>query len=207
MPTRAQRRDGRCPWSSRCVSLSMAWIPRAAILVTFLSCGTVNHNYTGGKCNFSSKVSEPERCFGGVGDRCNGVPVVAPVTLDYDACTAHGYTSVGSIRHDRCCVAVANVGYRCAYHDSELVECKEEWDHAVHDALCSAFGASRQWPVKHGPYPIDNAGDNTEAGILACAGTRMELKYQEYCREGCMAGTDGKVDVHRDVCGDYCICR
>jgi hypothetical protein len=65
------------------------------------------------QCDFSSEPSDPERCFGGVGSRCMGDAPGSPFVPHEDTCLVDGWMSVGSILHDRCCLATNNLGYSC----------------------------------------------------------------------------------------------
>lgn len=163
------------------------------------------------RCNFSSVFSEPERCFGGIGDRCKGVPIIAPMYFNESTCTVSGYMSVGSILHDKCCIRTLNTGYKCAFPDEKTSECRKEWDKAIRDSLCSVFGAKRQWAVTFGPYQIDNGGDcSTDCETLpfrAPSGAAVDLADQIYCKNGCLKSANGEVISYEDVCGDYCICQ
>jgi hypothetical protein len=163
------------------------------------------------RCNFSSAFSEPERCFGGIGDRCKGVPIIAPMYFNEYNCTVSGYMSIGSMLHDKCCIRTLNTGYKCAFPDEKTSKCREEWDKAVRDSLCSVFSAKRQWVVTFGPYPIDNEGDCSAdcatLSLRAPSGAAVDLADQIYCENGCIKSKNGEVISHEDFCGTYCICQ
>lgn len=169
-----------------------------------------------GSCNFSSDKYAPERCFGGVGNRCEGV-LGAPMTKDKDNCKVHGYMSVGSILHDRCCIEHRN-GVMCGGDGTEKCTdsdgneincCQEEWDEAFANTGCStAMNSPRQWEYTWGPYRwCENPSDDTNAPLYAPSGTRVNPKYGEFCEFGCKDDGNGNIIIESDLCGDYCVCR
>ncbi len=174
------------------------------IIFFYTSCASVEKN--GDYCNFSPERSEPERCFHGIGDRCKGVPILAPIHLNFDYCTAFGYMSIGSILHDQCCDKNKN-GYRCAFPDKNTSLCLSEWNEAVRDTFCSTIGASRQWKVTFGPYYKDNKGDNLYLKSNAPSGQRVDIKHIAYCKNGCQTNEKGIIITKQDFCGQYCICQ
>jgi len=159
-------------------------------------------------CNFSSSTNEPERCFGGIGDRCNkGIFLLAPMSLNYKDCTVSGYMSIGSIEHDNCCIRTLNTGYKCAFPEKNTKKCTKEWDKAVSDTFCSSIGAMRQWKMIFGPYPRNNNGDSLSKEFYAPKDLKVSPKYQKYCKNGCKKDKFGKVIFSQDICGEYCICK
>jgi len=174
------------------------------ILLLFVSC-TIQKDTS--SCNFSSNTTEPERCFGGVGDRCKGVFLLAPMTLNYDTCTVDGYMSIGSIEHDKCCIKTLNKGHHCAFPEKNTKLCVKEWNKAVKDTLCSNIGVPRQWKEVFGAYPLDNNGDSTDKLFYAPKNFRVDPNYQKYCKYGCKKDKDGKIILHKDFCGSYCLCK
>lgn len=176
------------------------------IILVFLSCtqSIPQNNH----CNFSSNTSEPERCFGGVGDRCNkGVFLLAPMSPNYKNCTIDGYMSIGSIEHDKCCIKTLNQGHKCAFPEDNTKLCTEEWNKAVKDTLCSAIGAKRQWKIIFGPYPKNNNGDSVSQQFYAPKDFKVASEYQKYCKNGCKTNELGKVIFYQDICGQYCTCN
>jgi len=159
-------------------------------------------------CNFSSNTNEPERCFGGIGDRCNkGVFLLAPMILNHKSCTVSGYMSIGSIEHDKCCIKTLNKGYKCAFPEENTKKCIKEWNKAVEDTFYSSLGANRQWKVTFGPYPANNSGDYTSRNFYAPQNTKVDFKYKKYCQYGCKKDKEGKIILSQDICGTYCICK
>jgi len=175
------------------------------ILFLILSCSNKVENNS--SCNFSSNTSEPERCFGGVGDRCKGIFLLAPMSLNYETCTVDGYMSIGSIEHDKCCIKTLNKGKHCAFPEKNTKLCSKEWDKAVADTLCSSIGIQRQWKVVFGKYPIKNHGDSTDKLFYAPKNFRVHPDYQKYCKNGCKKNSLGEILLYEDFCGTYCICN
>lgn len=164
-------------------------------------------------CNFSSATGEPERCFGGVGVRCEGIVIVAPFTKHDDTCLVDGWMSVGSILHDRCCLATGNAGYSCAaLNQGDKRLCKKEWDEAWYNTQCTALGpalaAPRQWQRVFGPYPAGNTGDDVTQDLRAPARANVNPKYESLCASGkCERDSRGHTIVYFDNCGKYCRCQ
>lgn len=178
------------------------------IILLFLvsACSGSLPNHT--SCNFSSNTDEPERCFGGVGDRCkNGIFILAPMTLDYDTCTVNGYMSIGSIEHDKCCIKTSNKGHKCAFPEENTKLCVKEWDKAVQDTLCSNIGMQRQWKEVFGPYPLNNSGDSTNKIFYTPKNFKVHPDYKKYCKNGCKKNKFGKIILDKDFCGLYCLCK
>jgi hypothetical protein len=164
-------------------------------------------------CSFSSATGQPERCFGGVGVRCEGIAVVAPFTKHDDTCLVDGWMSIGSILHDRCCLATGNAGYSCAaLNQGDKRLCKKEWDEAWSNTQCTALGpalaAPRQWQRVFGPYPAGNTGDDVTQDLRAPAGANVNPKYESLCASGrCERNSKGHTIVYFDNCGKYCRCQ
>lgn len=160
-------------------------------------------------CDFSNQ-NGIERCFGGIGRGCNGVPVVASFTKDPETCKVQGWMSVGSILHDKCCIATDNTGVMCAHWDGSNT-CQDEWDEAMENTVCTMTGAPRQWSVTFGPYPFGNTGDFgdvPQASLKAPVGTRVNLDNVGYCISGkCKTDGTGNTIIKKDVCEDYCECQ
>ncbi len=160
------------------------------------SCSTnINEN----ACNFSSKYGEPERCFFGVGNRCEGIPLIARFKKDNKSCYVDGYISVGSMLHDKCCFESKNKGYFCAKPDGSM-QCINEWNKAKKDSICSFFGFDRQWKSTFGPYKIGNKGDNVGEELSIPSGAKINIRDKNLCKNGCK--TTGV-----DFCGKYCVCK
>ncbi|MFI5398535.1 MAG: hypothetical protein ACHQ9S_23640 [Candidatus Binatia bacterium] len=160
-------------------------------------------------CNFSSAPGEPERCFGGIGPRCEGVPLFAPFIQDQETCLVYGWMSVGSILHDKCCLGSNNAGYSCiTLNQGDERLCKKEWDEAWYNTQCTAIGAIRQWPYTFGPYPAGNTGDATSKDLRAPSGAAVNLEYAYLCSSGyCKADAQGGTILKFDACGFYCECQ
>jgi len=165
-------------------------------------------NISGARCNFSSEPGEPERCFGGIGVCCEGIPVVAPFIKDENTCLVQGWMSVGSIFHDRCCLATNNMGYSCSsLNQGDPNLCKVEWEEAWYNTQCTALGAPRQWQYTFGPYPAGNTGDDTNKDLRAPVCARVNPQYQNLCSSGkCDTDANGNTIIKWDVCGQYCEC-
>lgn len=159
-------------------------------------------------CDFSIEPNI-ERCFGGIGVQCQGIPVFAEYSNDPDNCLVTGWMSVGSILHDRCCVATNNAGYSCSgLNQGNRRLCRKEWQEAWDNTQCTALGAVRQWPHTWGPYPTGNTGDDTNADIRALVGSRVNPAYQGFCPSGkCQVNAKGKTIIKWDQCGRYCECQ
>lgn len=174
-------------------------------------------------CDFS-KQDGKERCFGGIGSQCGGIIQsqilsigVIPFTKNEDTCTIEGRVSVGSIHHDRCCLATNNAGWSCpALNEGDNTRCKEEWQEAWDDTQCSLLlGGYRQWKYSFGPYPLGNKGDviftNDDSipnKIKAPTGTRINPIYQKnYCQSGKCTEENGITKIEKDFCGEYCTCQ
>lgn len=160
---------------------------------------------TGGcpiSCDFSTAPGI-ERCFGGIGVQCEGIPVVAPFKKNSKTCRVSGWMSMGSILHDTCCVVTKNNGVHCA-HPNGTNLCQSEWDEAVANTACTHLaGATRQWRRTFGPYYSGNTGDRVPQRLRAPRGARVNPKYQRLCASGrCRAGSNGN-----DNCGEYCVCQ
>jgi hypothetical protein len=79
--------------------------------------------------NSSEKRIKAERCFGGVGPKCEGTMGLGRTT-NRDG-TVNLYVSVGSIMHDNCCLAFPE-GKMCHGNNDDLSgKCIKEWDKAV----------------------------------------------------------------------------
>ena len=160
-------------------------------------------------CDFSSQPGEPERCFGGVGKRCDGDAIGAPFTVNEDTCYVDGFMSVGSILHDRCCLETNNIGYSCSgLNQGDPNLCMEEWEEAWYNTQCSILGYPRQWEYRFGPYPVGNSGDDTSQDLRAPQGTRVNPNYQNICETAkCRVDTGGDPIIEFDGCGNYCVCE
>jgi hypothetical protein len=161
-------------------------------------------------CDFSSEPGEPERCFGGVGERCKGIPGV-PFIKDESTCEVQGWMSVGSILHDRCCLQTNNAGWNCrGINTGGDPICQSQWDEASANTLCSAipFGAApRQWLKTFGPYPAGNLGDDTSRCLRAPDLARVNPRYEKLCQSGkCRTDVSGNTIKKSDACGEYCEC-
>lgn len=161
------------------------------------------------ECDFSSAPGEPERCFGGIGVRCNGIPGVAPFVKDEKTCEVKGWMSVGSILHDRCCAETNNAGYSCLSPDQgDQSLCYSEWQEAWYNTQCTALGTRRQWRHTFGPYPLANTGDDTRADLRAPRGSRVNPEYLYMCSSGnCRKNKKGETILRMDQCGYYCVCE
>ena len=159
-------------------------------------------------CDFST-TSTFERCFGGIGVQCEGIPLVAEVSKDEDTCMALGWMSVGSIMHDRCCYETNNAGYSCSgLNQGNKKLCYKEWQEAWYNTQCTALGAPRQWLYHFGPYAAGNTGDDITQDFRAPSGTRVNPKYEKYCETGrCRVNEKGKMIKYIDACGHYCECE
>jgi len=174
-------------------------------------------------CDFE-KRDGIERCFGGIGSQCGGIIQsqilgigVVPFTKHEDTCTIDGRVSVGSILHDRCCLATNNAGWSCpALNEGDNTQCNEVWQEAWDDTQCSLLlGGDRQWKYSFGPYPLGNKGDvifttddSIPNKIKAPPGTRINPTYQKnYCQSGKCTEENGITKIETDFCGEYCTCQ
>ena len=160
-------------------------------------------------CNYSSKPEEPERCFGGIGVRCKGIAGVAPFTKHPNTCFVDGWMSVGSILHDKCCLASNNTGFSCSgINKGNKALCKQEWNEAWYNTQCTQLGAPRQWRHTFGPYPYGNTGDDTNQDLRVPSGRRVNPRYEYLCASGkCEVNSNGKPKIRTDACGKYCKCQ
>ena len=150
-----------------------------------------------------------ERCFGGIGNGCDGASnwagnfVVGPARRNADGTFSLG-VSVGSILHDNCCLAEPN-GYRCGGDDGSN-SCRAEWDKAVGNAV-----NRRSWQARFGPYRCVNTEDDlsiaagrpaglggqvvtrketaASRALSAPAGTAMDDTDAAFCASGRLART------------------
>lgn len=163
------------------------------------------------KCDYSSASTAPERCFGGLGTRCEGN--VPPYTFSKDisvngtSCYVSGHASAGSVFHDSCCKATSNSGFSCLKPQTGTsAACATDWDLAVADVACA-----RVWGHVWGPYPAGNAGDNTNVQLRAESGSRIHPAYQSLCSKGrCVRRADGAAEVHNcllPALETYCVCE
>lgn len=182
------------------------------------STGQLNRN---SHCDFSSEDGQPERCFGGVGKRCEGIDILGVQVVRFfkheDSCTVDGQMSGGSILHDNCCYRTGNAGYNCVTLGQGNGECVDEWREAKFDVPCG-----RDWSSTFGPYPLGNSGDNTDIftnlSLRAPPGARINNPEQNgqnvdmFCQDGrcislCQSGVC-KPSILPDVCGySYCTCQ
>jgi len=171
-------------------------------------------NYGISNCDFTSVPLVRELCFGGVGKGCEGAPG-APSDKKGNSCYVKGWMSVGSILHDRCCVATSNAGYNCnnpwwLIDTGDPMKCWDEWQEAWHDtADCTITHREpdHQWQFIFGPYPAGSKGDSTNADLRAPAGTRVTPKYQYVCSSGrCEIDAQCNTIIKYDGCGNYCEC-
>jgi hypothetical protein len=124
--------------------------------------------------------------------------------------------SVGSILHDNCCVKENNAGYNCNnpwwdFNTGDEKLCYDEWQEAWYDTLCSTtLDAPRQWTFVFGPY-YAGVDYGTNVKLTAPDGTRVNPKYQSYCKSGrCEMDDQCNTITHKDNClsfrGEYCVC-
>jgi hypothetical protein len=111
-------------------------------------------------------LNQWERCFGGVGPGCGGVPGLAPVTKNADG-SVTTYVAVGSILHDNCCLRNGNSGTWCGELNPQNVimdelslkhlvgNCAQEWSKAVYNVR-----DRRWWAHTFGPYKGTDGGDD-----------------------------------------------
>ena len=111
-------------------------------------------------------LNQWERCFGGVGPGCGGVPGLAPVTKNADG-SVTTYVAVGSILHDNCCLRNGNAGTWCGELNPQNVimdelslkhlvgACAMEWSKAVYNVR-----DRRWWAHTFGPYKGTEGGDD-----------------------------------------------
>jgi len=159
------------------------------------------------KCDFSSQP-KIEKCFGGIGVQCNEISSAIPFVKDETTCLVTGWMSVGSILHDQCCLKTKNTGYSCLVLFQGSNKCKQDWNEAMSNTVCTGLGAPRQWINTWGPYFTGTAGDNTAKALRAPPGTRVDPNYQYLCSFGrCTIDSKGKTITSRDLCGKYCICQ
>jgi hypothetical protein len=160
-------------------------------------------------CDYSSKPEEPERCFGGIGVRCKGIAGVASFTKHPNTCLVDGWMSVGSILHDKCCLATNNTGFSCSgINKGNKALCKQEWNEAWYNTQCTQLGAPRQWRHTFGPYPYGNTGDDTNQDLRVPSGRRVNPRYEYLCASGkCEVNSNGKPRIRTDACGKYCKCQ
>jgi len=111
------------------------------------------------KVIFSSQQGQHlERCFGGIGNGCDGVAGIAPSTRRQDG-TIDLRVSVGSILHDNCCLRNPE-GHQCRGY-TVMQEtfgndaCAAEWRKAVYNTR-----DGRLWTGRFGPYPCSNTEDD-----------------------------------------------
>jgi hypothetical protein len=168
------------------------------------------------KCDFSSIPLFTERCFGGVGPGCDGIPVlnIAPMHKDPDTCIATGYISAGSIRHDKCCFQNDNNGFACKGYPELRPEyifsqtCKKEWDEAYQNWYCPG-DVPRQGIRPWGPYLCDELGDDENAPIYLPPGTAVNVTDPEnrtFCQYDCELDSEDNPIINEDNCGEYCVC-
>ncbi|MEG4840636.1 hypothetical protein [Microcoleus sp. B9-D4] len=94
-----------------------------------------------GKCDFSivGTSREDQKCFGAVGNQCEGGVPIYPPRYNNDTCMVEMYATPGSARHDDCCVnnprgyACGGFGNRHHTEDPNTSVCKNDWDEAVHN--------------------------------------------------------------------------
>jgi hypothetical protein len=155
-------------------------------------------------CDFS-KQPGIERCFGGIGPQCDGIPVLAPITKDEKTCIAKGSMSIGSILHDKCCLKNKNSGVMCEIDIPHLFSqtCINEWK----EAQANTFG-DRQWDVEFGPYYSGNGGDDTTKELTAPSGARVNPEYLGLCQSRkCLEDKNGNTIIQLDGSGWYCTCE
>ncbi|MDP3298129.1 MAG: LamG-like jellyroll fold domain-containing protein, partial [Thermodesulfovibrionia bacterium] len=163
----------------------------------------------GSKCDFSTSPDiNIQRCFGGVGNQCEGdAPFdLAPFDPDWNTCEVAGWMSVGSILHDRCCIDTNNNGFGC--NNNWLPgQCYDEFMMA----FCET-ASGRYWPHTFGPYPAGKGGDNTDVDtntdLRAPSGVRVNWIHRDLCQSGCEVDAQGKIVIGFDLCeGYYCVCQ
>lgn len=182
----------------------------------------IKTNYINAGCDFSKQLGI-ERCFGGIGDQCWGANLIqqeidfglfkktftiniVPVEQNQNTCLGNGWMSVGSIRHDKCCI-ITPTGKLCNGNFFGN-GCEDEWNEAQSDTICSqTLNSPRQWPVTFGPYFYGNNGDDTTADLKAPSGTKVAIKNEKYCQSGqCKKDCNGNPIKKTDSCGEYCEC-
>lgn len=179
----------------------------------------IKKDYINIGCDFSKKTGI-ERCFGGIGSQCDGIQILGigpvPFRKDESTCKVEGQVSVGSILHDRCCLATNCEGWSCIERDKgDNTRCKDEWQLAWDSTKYSVLGSPRQWVHFFGPYPLGNMGDeifmtneSIPAKIKAPPGTRMIPNYQKYyCQSGRCKEENGAPKIENDLYGEYCVCE
>jgi len=179
-----------------------AVINQGTVASTEGSCsGDISTTTTTTKCDFSSDP-DYERCFGGVGIQCEGIPL-HPFTKNENDCTVHGIMCVGSILHDQCCVDTNNTGFHCANPTKGTTDCVDAWRQAKSDTLCG-----RYWDVVFGPYPAGNTGDDTSKDLRAPSGAWVSPAYQSFCQSGkCRVNKKGKTIIYGLPPCRYCLCQ
>lgn len=100
-----------------------------------------------------------ERCFGAVGNGCEGGPPLVPPAGNNGGVRSQ-WVNVGSIAHDNCCRVNPN-GQHCKGHNAfqegwgDQYACVKEWRKAVYN-----WRDQRSWPENFGPYQNEYAGDD-----------------------------------------------
>jgi len=149
---------------------------------------------TTAKCDFSTKP-KIEKCFGGIGKQCEGFPLY--FLKDTQTCYVYGWMSVGSILHDRCCIATNNKGFMCA--KAKTNECEANWYQALQDVTCG-----RTWAFSWGPYYAkDKQGDDTSRSLKVPPGAKISPDYQYLCKSGACKPDSNSFDG----CGIVCECQ
>jgi len=161
-------------------------------------------------CDFS--ITEGEKCFGALGDQCNGDAPGAPVfTFDNATCKVKGWVSAGSIQHDACCYQNNDNGFGCKGFPSSLRDelkqnlnntCVAEFLRAVGDVLCKHY-----WSYEFGSYLLGaSAGDqtftegNVPEELKAPAGTIVDASEARFCQSG-------RCDPTFALCPSSCKCE
>jgi len=164
-------------------------------------------------CDFDSGGDFVERCFGGIGSKCNGIPdlgSLAPIERDDCTCMVTGYISAGSILHDQCCLRTKNEGHWCRFLQIIPTECKDEWDEAWRNAWCTNGDVPRKRQISWGPYKCGNLGDDTNKPIYLPPCTGVNAKYKKdisyLCQFGYELDANGNPRINTDACGDYYVC-
>lgn len=142
-----------------------------------------------------------ERCFGGVGNGCEGVGLPGSRT-EAENGKISLWVSVGSIWHDTCCLRHP-LGYACQGYGTKTADaenhCKDEWDKAFPNL------GGRGWTHVFGPYDDDGKEDDgkevddlTEIissnvsyeevaatlKLKAPDGTELDVTDAAYCKSG-----------------------